>query len=681
MYDKDTKVCGPCGNAKILLSFNLANFYKNIMNTMTLKKSAAGIVLAATAMFGLSSAANAQTLLEMALQNGWTFEQFQAAMTMSGGSSSNTTGSTTGSTCGTTVGYTATSTLRRGMSGAAVSALQTALNNFGGQFVVADGQFGPATQAAVQAFQASRGLTADGIAGPMTQAALVTASTMTVPCTDNGGNPGNMGGNNQLNGSVGSATFETISQYSNEEVGEGQEDVVVAGLRVEAGNDSDIMITSIKLNFNETGAGADSKDLDDYADEIKVWFDGEEVGSVDADDFSERSDDSWEATIALDAGVIIEADEEEDILVSVTALNNLDSGDIDSDEWTVDFQTVRFVDGDGVVTSEDAGTNGVTFDFEDFAGATDVELRAALENEDINDARVLNVDDTNDTKHEILSFTLEARGDSDITVDEIPFVIETTGETNESVIVLEANLWMDGEEIATENVPDGGVVVFDDLDITIDAGDEIEFVLQVELADTDGALDDGDTVKATLTVASIDAEDEAGDTLAGADLTGSAVGDAHAAYEVGFELDLVSATQVKTVTSDTSGVGDQAQFVIKYEVTAFDGDIWIDNTCVEDNDGSEVATATSYSVTNDGSNTTNCITTSTGDTVGGNSFLIEEGTSETITLTVNVTATADAFAQVALEAIGWDYEAGGDDEVYSFNLDDFETDPIFLNLF
>ena len=61
--------------------------------------------------------------------------------------------------------------LRRPASGPAVVRLQERLNVHGAGLTV-DGAFGPATEAAVRAFQTSMGLTVDGIVGPATWAAL-----------------------------------------------------------------------------------------------------------------------------------------------------------------------------------------------------------------------------------------------------------------------------------------------------------------------------------------------------------------------------------------------------------------------------------------------------------------------------------------------------------------------------
>lgn len=65
-------------------------------------------------------------------------------------------------------------TVRQGDSGPAVQALQAQLVKHGAS-VVTDGAFGPATDAAVRAFQSAHGLGADAIVGPATWAELLGA--------------------------------------------------------------------------------------------------------------------------------------------------------------------------------------------------------------------------------------------------------------------------------------------------------------------------------------------------------------------------------------------------------------------------------------------------------------------------------------------------------------------------
>jgi GH25 family lysozyme M1 (1,4-beta-N-acetylmuramidase) len=81
-----------------------------------------------------------------------TLGQFQSQVTTGGGTGSNPT-------------------LVEGDTGAAVRTLQTRLNVWGATLTV-DGDFGPATLAAVKAFQTEEKLTVDGIVGPQTWSAL-----------------------------------------------------------------------------------------------------------------------------------------------------------------------------------------------------------------------------------------------------------------------------------------------------------------------------------------------------------------------------------------------------------------------------------------------------------------------------------------------------------------------------
>jgi hypothetical protein len=74
----------------------------------------------------------------------------------------------------------ARSTLTAGASGAAVVALQRALD------VAADGQFGPLTRRAVRRFQRAHGLTVDGVAGTATLGALGIAAAPAEPAESAG---------------------------------------------------------------------------------------------------------------------------------------------------------------------------------------------------------------------------------------------------------------------------------------------------------------------------------------------------------------------------------------------------------------------------------------------------------------------------------------------------------------
>jgi hypothetical protein len=167
---------------------------------------------------------------------------------------------------------------------------------------------------------------------------VVPPTTPSTPSTDLEGTDGTIDDVNEL------------SSYSNEEVGESDENVKVLGAEVEVSNDGDIELVSVKVSFDPAGNGG-SDHLDDYIDGVSVWLGSTKVGSADAEDFNQNDSDVYTRTITLDDAVI-EADDTVKLYVAVDAVSNLDSSDITSDSWTVDIDSIRFEDGSGVVTTD-----------------------------------------------------------------------------------------------------------------------------------------------------------------------------------------------------------------------------------------------------------------------------------------------------------------------------------------
>lgn len=622
--------------------------------------------------------------------------------------------------------YMHTVTLKQGSTGPQVVSLQATLGG-----LVTDGSFGPMTKAAVMAFQTSKGLTADGVVGPMTGAALSGVMTggsypagcsstsgystttgmpcsggTTLPagCSSTAGYSSTTGAKcdgsttgtttSPLTGGAGSITVDNLSTYSSEEVGEGESNVKVLAFTVEADDESDVDLSSVKVEFVESGATS-SENLDDYADSVSVWMGSTKVGEADVSTFSENSD-VWTKSISL-SGAVVRAGDKETLTVAVSALDNLDSGDIDSDAWAVDVLNVRFEDADGVVTTED--TDGDTldqsFDFTDFATSADVELKAALNDSDdeINLAHVIDVDDSDDTNDEpLLSFTLEAAGDSDIHLTQLPVLLTVVGPTNVDDMITNITLWHGNDEIASDSVGSavGGteVYTFEDLDVDIAAGDKEEFMVKVDLKSTgDVDLDNGDTIKAELDgtrVDLIEAEDEQGEDVGTGDLTGTALGEASAVYDTGITATFSSASETTTFSGDAAGEEDIAQFKVTFKVSSFDGDMRIDRSCEEA--GADAAgQGIEYTLTGDDNDAPACSFTSssTDSEDTSDTFEVDEGTTRTFTLTVSATGDDDAsgdFISVAISSINWGTATDDTNaNYYTFNLDEFKTDTLFVN--
>lgn len=597
---------------------------------------------------------------------------------------------------------TISTTLRVGSVGADVQCLQSKLG------VSADGKFGPMTKAAVVAWQASKGLVADGVVGPVSRAALMGTPVVTLPAGCQAGwafNPAtgascstggsSSTGTGSLQGGAGSITVTPKSTYSSEDVVAGDEDVKVLAFQVEADDGSDVEITSVKVELAQT-VSSNSRRIKDYLDSVSIFMGSEKVGEADAEDFSE-SNKIYTKTISLDDAVI-DAGDKVVFAVAVSALENLDSGDIDNDAWTVDVLNVRFEDAEGVVTTEDTDSDALdrTFDVDDLSSSGDLELKVSKDSSSP-EAQVVEVDDDNDTNDVLmLAAKLKATG-SDMTLDNIEFNIYPVGAA-ENEIVKTWRLEVDGDEldsIDAGTTADGatGTIEFTDLDddFVIEEDDTVVVKVYADINDLSVAFVSGDSMKVSFeSTANVKdttktvVEDSNGDTVAAGDRTGSAVGETQTFYADGISVELVSVDADITTSADpaTSGSADTGTFVIKFKVTAFGDDIYVDKDGVEDTAAPyDTATQVSYSMLNTANVAASSASLQSTADLKTNSYLVEEGTTETFTLTVAGAATASTFTNVKLEGIG--YKVGSDaagDTIYSSDLKDFKTGDLYLTV-
>jgi len=484
-----------------------------------------GVAFVSVAMlFTLATPAQAQTLEELQAM----IVELQAAITALTG------GGTSGSAACAFTG-----SLTIGSQGAQVTCLQEYL--VAGNYLVMPagvsyGYFGPLTQSAVAAWQAANGVSpAVGYFGPISQAKY----NMVAGSTSGGTTGGTTGGSTTLNGGAGNIDdADFISSINNEDVGEDENDVEVLGLEIEADDGSDIELVAVTIDFDYNGS-AGSDDFDDYAEEVTVWFDGNKVATVDADEFEDDND--YSRTVTLDRGAIIREGDTEDLVVAVTAQSNIDSTDLNgaNNDWDVSVESVRFRDGSGAVITESnqgdiSSTQERAFEFVTFASATNLELKISGGDDDINDSQLLQVEDNDQSDNvKIFSFMVEVEGNSDMTLDDLVATSTMTGTSTQlNDIFGELRLYMDGDVVGSENAPAADSVTFANLDLDLEAGEEYEFVIEVDILEYDAAGTYGlsDTVAMSIGSterAAWDVEDEEGDNIASGDRSGTASTEAH----------------------------------------------------------------------------------------------------------------------------------------------------------
>jgi peptidoglycan hydrolase-like protein with peptidoglycan-binding domain len=599
----------------------------------------------------------------------------------------------------TTGGYQFTKDLTIGSMGADVTALQDILIAKGALVMpagVAKGYFGALTKAAVAKWQAMEGIApAAGYVGPISRAKLNAMGGTTTPTTPGSTTPVT----GTLEGDFGTISdVDELGAYNNEEVGEGQDGVKVLGAEIEASDDGDISLTAVKISFDSTG-NTGSDNLDDYVSDVTVMLDGEEVGSADVDGFSENGS-LFTKTIALSEAVI-KADETAKLYVVVDAVNSFDSADISGDSWTVDIESIKFVDGSGDTTTDtstgDIDGMDVPIDFVSFSTAADTELKISSASDNPEAGIVIADDSSNTDNVTLLKGKLKLEGTSDVVIDEFPvtFTATANGGTADGVddIAGSVTLIIDGEEYSeTMSLTSAlvGTVTFDNLDFDLSSEDTVEFEVLADINDIDGTVFvAGATLKADVTASNrnlMDVENSEGDQLSdSSEKSGTATGEAQEFRTSGIMLTLVSTAT--DATTGTSAGDDIGLFTIKYKVTAVGDTVYVsslaDATTAANTDGKTsitidragTATATNISVA--------LVNNTDTDLNAAGLYTIEEGESETFEVSASVPMNSGTVGQhrMSLSGVRWttDSTDATPSNSYTSNLDSFKTSYKVLN--
>ena len=558
--------------------------------------------------------------------------------------------------------FTWTRDLNMGSTGADVMKLQQFLNANADTRVSASGvgsvgaeteYYGPATAAAVSKFQVmyrAEILTPLGLVNPSTffgpstraKANAVCAVAPVEPVQPTEPTPTPIGELEGGAGSINEAQF--ISAINNEEVGEGQNDVDVSGLNIKPEN-SDIALTAVKLTFDHSQGTEESGSatrLDKYADEVSLWLDGEEIARVDAGDFTKDTTGVYYKTISVADNAIIRDGEFGKLVVSVSGISNLDSTDV-AEEWGVRVDNVRYKDAQGAIIT-DSSTPDINihrvFSFESFATSADMNFKVSSDDTSINTARTIEVSSTTKMNDiEVLSFSAEIEGNSDMWLDELT-VDATTTNTILTGVVSTAYLVMDGDIVGSENITStmatAGEFQFNDLDLNLTAGKTYSFVVTVDFLEATGAFLTGTTINVDVSSADVDdtakwvLEDENADTVSAADRSGSASADAHTLVTAGVNITLGDKTQVEVVDANSTAA-NYAKITMPVEISAIGDTIYVLETAAsstvalttsglqyvfEDTSGAQIATASS---------TTGSFSLKSGGTVDGSSIRIDDG--------------------------------------------------------
>lgn len=573
-----------------------------------------------------------------------------------------------------TASATFTRDLTIGSTGADVTALQNWLINKGYAIAAgATGYFGAQTQAALAKYQAAKNISpAAGYFGPITRAAVAADGGSTGGSDDSDDDSDNGGDLSGGEADLGEADLVREESSGNE--GEAEVEVFTVEFDVD---DADARVERMEITASSTNSTLSNNPWD-FFDRVSVWVDGDEVAEMDVDsrgDWDEEDGQGDDEYVLNLTGLDIDVEEgdQAEITVAFDIAGNIDTADLAQDwVFSIDTDGIRAVDGEGIQHYTDSGNDTVTFGF-DAEDNGDLRIQT---NSDDPDASILVADDEEESEeYTVFVFDIENRGDVDSLITELVVDVNETGSGSTTDEILEsATLVVDGDEYDGDIASSvDGDITFEDLEIEIGADDEMAFELVVTL------VEDAPTSITALTFDVDDADNaveaEGVDSGDDADVEGSATSASHTIALTGIVVEANSTSQSVTTPGDSSA-NTYATYTIKFDVTALEEDAYIDDVAAS---GTVTNGVGFVSFGDSFTGTSSSILTATAELTGGR-YLVEEGETETFTLTVTLDPSAAGTFGVRLDEVNFNDSNAAGDTVFTVDAsnDDFRTDAVYV---
>ena len=618
------------------------------MNYTSIKKGAAGGMLALALLVSAPAPqAHAATLEELQAQVQALIAQLNALK---------------GNTGGTCAAF--SSDLSLGASGSSVTALQNFLISKGYSIPAgATGYFGVQTQSALATFQRAQSISpAVGHFGPLTRARVNALCTPITPSPNPGTTPGGNTGSSPSQPILkGEGSLENYKAKNGDDTNleEGQKNASVMNIEFDA-EDGDVRINRIDLGFTP-GNTNDETDPWDTFTEVAVYNGHDRIGKINAgdeDNWEEDSPSNGDYRLRM-SGInwTLEEDESADLNVRITTQKNI-RGAANGESWTVFVPTngIRAIDADKVNIFTGDSADAVTFDIDE-AGSDD-ELIVKRSDEDPDATTLQLEDDKRSNWIKVFAFDLDTDDSrNDINIRKIP-VQFTVSTGTVATFMDDVRLVVDGKTYTKKTITDGttNTALFDFKkdELVVDSGDRMTVEVEVQFKKLDAAYE-GATIEGSVDTANIVAEGV--DDLQSGQLSGSAVGETHTMRTSGAIIDSGSMTATYKANSGDTLEDDEGVYSIKFNVTAFNSDLYIPmtvdrgtvlgtagvNFTIEDASAGSAETASGTLVTSLDSEAR----------VENGYYKVSEGQTKSFTLMVEYDPESKAFYKVQLYSLNW----------------------------